>query len=135
MAPAAPKDLKVTEVHPADGSFTLEFIAPGDDGMAGEVLAYEAAWSDRPITAADWARATPLPRWSLPRAVPAGRRQRMLVKPTSAVTFSSAWRSALAGTASARYRTAHAIALVLMTLPFDSRCPPASRPDRPRQRW
>ena len=77
--PAAPANLKVAEVSLSDPSVVLTFTAPGDDDATGTVLAYDAAYSTRPITAANWSRAKPLPRWSLPEPVAGGKLQRMPV--------------------------------------------------------
>lgn len=75
--PAAATDLKVTDVSPGDGSAVLTFTAPGDDERNGQVLAYEAFYSEGPIVEKDLSRAKPLPLWSLPKPVPAGKTQRM----------------------------------------------------------
>ena len=72
-APAAPKDLKVAEVRPSDGSAVLTFTAPGDDGAAGAVLAYEA----RTVGDDGWDNGKPLPLWSMPKPVAGGTTQRM----------------------------------------------------------
>jgi hypothetical protein len=71
-APAAPRDLKVAAVDSVDGSFTLQFTAPGDDGDEGCALAYAVRCAPAGAGAA-----TLLPRWELPRPLPAGGVQRL----------------------------------------------------------
>ncbi len=73
--PAAPADVRVSQVAPSDGTITLTFTAPGDDGPAGTAQAYEAAWQEVGTSAP----AAPLPRWSLPRPVTGGEPQRLPV--------------------------------------------------------
>ncbi len=77
IPPAAPTDCKVAEVSASEGTVVLEFLAPGDDGEKGQILAYDVVQADRPVTAADWSLCKPLPRWSLPKPVQAGKTQRL----------------------------------------------------------
>ena len=77
--PAAPKDLKVVSTS-SDGTVVIEFTAPGDDGTEGKVLAYEATLQtgrknrDQGLPDIDKAQ---LPRWTMPRPVAGGQKQRM----------------------------------------------------------
>jgi len=81
--PAAPANLKVAEVRPSDTSVVLTFTAPGDDGANGDVLAYEA----RTIGDGGWDKGEPLPLWSMPKPVAAGKVQRMPVFTLSPGTY------------------------------------------------
>ena len=73
-APPAIGRAKVVEVQPSTSTVTLEFTAPGD-GAKKRLLAYDVRYADKAGTA--WQRATPLPRWEIPRPVSPGRKQQM----------------------------------------------------------
>ncbi|MFH1070076.1 MAG: hypothetical protein V1794_10705 [Candidatus Glassbacteria bacterium] len=75
--PGALGQIAVAGSDPFDPSVNLTFTAPADDGAAGgPVLGYDVHWGAGPLDESDWARASRLPLWSLPRPVaPAGRQE------------------------------------------------------------
>jgi len=62
-------------IEQATGAASLEFTAPGDDGMQGCAHAYRVRYSDNEITEADWDQAREIPRYALPLPKPAGEKQ------------------------------------------------------------
>jgi hypothetical protein len=85
--PAAPKAARaVAPVGRAGATVGIEFIAPGDDGMAGCAHAYRVRYAEKAITEANWAHAAEIPRYALPLPRPGGQRQflhLMTLKPGS----------------------------------------------------
>lgn len=69
VPPAAPAELRAGNVDPADGSASIAWTAPGDDGMAGTALAYRIS-----VTATDGA-AQPYPLHGTPLPATGGQRQ------------------------------------------------------------
>jgi hypothetical protein len=57
-APAAVGDLALALV--SDHTVVLSWTATGDDGMTGQASAYDLRWSNQPITASNFAAATPV---------------------------------------------------------------------------
>ena len=56
--PAAVSDLALALV--SDHTIVLRWTATGDDGTTGQASAYELRWSNQPITASNFAAATPV---------------------------------------------------------------------------
>jgi chitodextrinase len=55
-----PAPLAVAVSGSTDSSVTLQWTATGDDSLTGTAAAYDVRWSTSPITAANWASATPV---------------------------------------------------------------------------
>jgi len=80
VPPAAPLTLPSPQggegrVRGATGAVSLEFTAPGDDGMQGCAHAYRVRYSGDEITEANWGQALEIPRYALPLPRPAGEKQ------------------------------------------------------------
>ena len=56
--PAAVSDLALALV--SDHTIVLRWTATGDDGTTGQASAYDLRWSNQPITASNFAAATPV---------------------------------------------------------------------------
>jgi hypothetical protein len=54
--------------HAATGNATLHWTAPGDDGTSGRAVAYDLRRSNSPMTATNFANATPIPGVAAPKA-------------------------------------------------------------------
>jgi hypothetical protein len=70
VAPGAPREATLT-------AGTLRFVAPGDDLRCGTAARYEVRTSDRPITGATFADATPVEAGGTPRE--AGERESLVL--------------------------------------------------------
>jgi len=63
-----------------NGEVLLTWIAPTDSGPKGKAFGYDVRYSRSPITESNFADATPVPRWQIPRPAEPGKLQRMLVQ-------------------------------------------------------
>jgi hypothetical protein len=63
-----------------NGQAVLSWTAPADSGPTGKALGYDVRYSAAPITAGNFAAATQVDRWRIPRPAAAGTAQTLLVE-------------------------------------------------------
>ena len=75
-APSAPH-IAFVPGELADGQMLLEIVCGGANGTTGEALGFDIRLGNEAVTAANWDRATALPRYRTPRPKPAGEKLRL----------------------------------------------------------
>jgi len=62
------------------GEVLLSWVAPTDSGPKGKAFGYDIRYAGSPITEGNFADATPVPRWQIPRPIKPGQTQMMVVR-------------------------------------------------------
>lgn len=79
QAPSTPAIAAAPDVL-EDGQMVVEIVCGGGQGTAGEALGFDmAVLEGQPVTAGNWSRAKPLPRYRIPRPRPAGEKLRLWI--------------------------------------------------------